>query len=308
MISVTVFIPVFNNYHTLGERINSIIDQTFCLSQLIIINDCSIDESWEFLSNFEFPKSIELNLISSSSNSGSPFGQWENAFNLASGDLIWIAEADDFSKPNFLEQLVVAFENPNVVVSHCRSLDYRSDTDIRKNQWWDSFGQDIWESDFVEDGKVLLEKFGRFKCPVVNVSSAVFRKSALESTEIPSNFKYCGDWWFWAQIFNKGKVAYKAEPLNYFRRHDSSATSFYNINLASFSYEATVIAKKINSLCNTPFEYENNYSWLIDFWYRGLLINKNFGVWSNFLFLMPISFQWRIYREIVVHYLRKVLQ
>lgn len=308
MPSITVFIPVFNNYHTLDKRMSSVIDQSVNINQLVIINDCSTDESWEFLSNYEFPKSLNYKLINSSENSGSPFGHWNNAFKLAIGDFIWIAEADDFCNSTFLEKVTKAFEDPEVVVSHCRSFDYRSNTNIRKNQWWDSFGKDIWESDFVEEGRALLEKYGRFKCPVINVSSAVFRKSVLDGIEIPSSYKYCGDWWFWAQIFLKGKVSYIAEPLNYFRKHEASATSFYNINLAKFSFEATIIAKKINLLCDTNFKYNINYSWLVDFWFRGLLINKNFNVWKNFLFLAHISFQWRIYKEIIVHYLKKVLQ
>lgn len=306
MPSITVFIPVYNNARTLEKRIGSVINQTVNINQLIIINDCSTDESWEFLSNYEFPKSLSYNLLNCSENSGSPFGQWTQGFNLAFGELIWIAEADDFCEPDFLEKLIQAFENPEVVVSHCRSFDYRSETNIKKNQWWNSFGVNIWDSNFIEDGKVFLEKYGRFKCPVINVSSAIFRRSALKGIEIPSSFKYCGDWWFWAQIFKSGKVAYIAKPLNYFRKHESSATSFYNINLASFSYESTIIAKRINNLCGIEFKYEINYSWLVDIWFRGLLINKNLKVWIDFFFLMPTSFQWPVFKSIIDHYKNKL--
>ena len=31
--------------------------------------------------------------------------------------------------------------------------------------------------------------------------------------------KMCGDWWFWIKICQKARVAFIAQPLNYFRNH-----------------------------------------------------------------------------------------
>jgi hypothetical protein len=37
----------------------------------------------------------------------------------ASHPIVWLAEADDFCAPTFLERLVPAFADPEVVVRHC---------------------------------------------------------------------------------------------------------------------------------------------------------------------------------------------
>jgi glycosyltransferase involved in cell wall biosynthesis len=307
MISITVLIPVYNNYHTLAQRIQSIIDQTTEIDQLIIINDCSTDDSFTYLSDFEFPKNIKVLLVNNPKNSGSPFGSWKKAFGLTKGELIWIAEADDFCDPDFLNKLVKAFDDPEVVVSHCRSYDYRSEDNYKKNQWWNSFDKDIWEKDFVADGKDLIRKFGRFKSPVINVSSAVFRKNALEGLEIPSNFKYCGDWWFWAQIFQKGKVSFTAEPLNFYRIHENSATAYNNLNLLLRAEEATVISEKINKLSKTEFKYSENYYWLVDFWIAALLTNKGLKTIHSFHRHIPKSFWMPVFKKVFNHYQQKII-
>ena len=50
-------------------------------------------------------------------NSGSVFAQWRKAAELATGDYLWIAEADDLSDPEFLARVMQAMdEDPAVVL------------------------------------------------------------------------------------------------------------------------------------------------------------------------------------------------
>ena len=37
------------------------------------------------------------------------------------GDFVWIAEADDFAEPQFLERVMQGFDGPDVVLSYCQS-------------------------------------------------------------------------------------------------------------------------------------------------------------------------------------------
>jgi glycosyltransferase involved in cell wall biosynthesis len=301
---VSIILPLYNSGPFLVKRLDSILNQSFSDFELIILDDFSQDNSIKIAESF-LDNRIKL-ILKNRINSGSPFGLWERAFRLAKGDLIWIAEADDFCDSDFLYKLVEAFEDSKVVVSHCRSFDYRSEDNYKKNQWWDSFDEDIWDQDFVADGRDLIRKYGRFKCPVINVSSAVFRKSALEGIEIPSDYKYCGDWWFWAQIFQSGKVAYIAEPLNFIRIHENSATSYNNLNLLWRAIEATEISYKINDLSKTRFHYSTNYYWLVDFWVSALLGIKEFETIKKFIQYIPKSFFMPVFKRVFRHYKQKL--
>ena len=56
-------------------------------------------------------------------NSGNVFKQWNKAFEVSTGDYLWIAEADDSCSNIFLQEIMRPFEkNKNVVVSYCESL------------------------------------------------------------------------------------------------------------------------------------------------------------------------------------------
>ena len=47
-------------------------------------------------------------------------GTWR-CVELARGDFVWIAEADDLAEPNFLEMVVPAFDDADVMMSYCKA-------------------------------------------------------------------------------------------------------------------------------------------------------------------------------------------
>ena len=59
-------------------------------------------------------------------NSGSTFKQWYKGLELATGELVWIAESDDACDNNFLDVLVRGYVENNAVVAFCRSCIYDS--------------------------------------------------------------------------------------------------------------------------------------------------------------------------------------
>ena len=62
---------------------------------------------------------INVQTIYNSKNSGSAFKQWQKGFELAQGDYVWIAEADDYCSRNFLKEIVKPIEkDDNIVISY----------------------------------------------------------------------------------------------------------------------------------------------------------------------------------------------
>ena len=64
---------------------------------------------------------VDYRVVLNKKNSGSVLKQWAKGAQLTSGDLIWIAEADDTSEDNFLATVVTGFDSPNVVLSYSES-------------------------------------------------------------------------------------------------------------------------------------------------------------------------------------------
>src|SRR5215469_13049609 len=130
MPKVSVIVPNYNHARFLPMRIDSILGQSFQDFELILLDDCSTDDSRSILHRYasDLRVRVEFNEV----NSGSPFKQWNKGVGLAQGEYIWIAESDDYADERFLEKLIARLDTePQAVFAYCRSwrvsLDDRPD-------------------------------------------------------------------------------------------------------------------------------------------------------------------------------------
>ena len=122
---VSVIVPNYNYANYIIERIDSILMQTYPIYELIILDDCSTDNSVQVINEKiekikkEYPE-IKVQFIVNEQNSGGcVFKQWKKGFDAVNGDYVWIAEADDSAENNFVEELIKPFDDPEVVLSYC---------------------------------------------------------------------------------------------------------------------------------------------------------------------------------------------
>lgn len=214
---VSVIVPNYNHAPYLRQRLDSIFNQTFQDFEVIILDDCSTDNSKEIIEEYRnYPKISHI--VYNEKNSGSPFKQWAKGFDLAQGEYIWIAESDDWAELNFLEELTSAIEqNQNILIAFCQSIySYGNSTKIAH----------FLSSSCIMNGKEFFNKYMLFRNAICNASSVLFRKSALK--KIPffyQNFHGAGDYLFWIEFLFIGDIAYIHKPLNYFRQHTSNTTT-----------------------------------------------------------------------------------
>ena len=102
-LKVSIIVPNYNHAEYLEERLNSIYSQTYTNYEVILLDDCSTDASRDILLRYQkmFPEKTRI--IFNDVNSGRPFWQWLKGIEAAKGDLIWIAESDDYCDADFLE-------------------------------------------------------------------------------------------------------------------------------------------------------------------------------------------------------------
>src|ERR1035438_411071 len=135
MVKVSVVIPNYNHSRFLPRRIDSVLKQSFRDFELVLLDDCSTDDSRSILSKYadDSRVRIEFNEV----NSGSPFKQWNKGVRLAQGEYVWIAESDDYADERLMERLVEVLDaDPQVVFVNCRSL--RVDKDDRLDGYADT--------------------------------------------------------------------------------------------------------------------------------------------------------------------------
>ncbi len=224
MPTVSVIVPNYNHARFLPQRIESVLRQTYQDFELVLLDDCSTDDSRAVLSQYASDPRVRLEL--NEVNSGSTFRQWNKGVRLAKGEYIWLAESDDYSDEKFLECLVAALDSDEeIAFAYCRSSGVGEDD--RTNDYIDPFDDlgPFWNSDFCLDGREHCRRFSVRSPVVCNASAAVFRKSAYQAVGgADENLRRCGDWKMWAAMALVGKVAYVNQRLNYFRHHVTSVT------------------------------------------------------------------------------------
>ena len=101
---VSVIMAVYNNEKTLPEAINSILSQTYKCFELIIVDDCSSDDSMEVIKDYA-KQDDRVVLIKNEMNLGLPISL-NKAIKISKGDYIVRMDGDDICSVDRLEKQV----------------------------------------------------------------------------------------------------------------------------------------------------------------------------------------------------------
>jgi glycosyltransferase involved in cell wall biosynthesis len=222
---VSVIIPNYNHAPFLVHRIESVLNQTYQNFEVIILDDCSTDNSREIIEkyrNHEKVSHINYNGV----NSGSTFKQWEKGISFANGDWIWIAESDDWCELIFLQELIEkinASDTKNVSLAFCNTLRFSENQILY-------FAPVNWIL-LQQDGNEFIKKRMLKTNTILNASMVLFNKSKyLKIQKDWIEFKFCGDWLFWIYIIRNSEIIEVGKVLNYFRTHDKNVSNSSTVN------------------------------------------------------------------------------
>jgi glycosyltransferase involved in cell wall biosynthesis len=222
---VSIIVPNFNHEEFLRTRLDSVYNQTYKNIEVILLDDCSTDHSVKILKEYiiRYPKITRY--CFNRANSGQVFQQWKRGLELATGDLVWIAESDDYCSNNFLDELVKFFTNQAVMLAFSRSDFVKGNPAVR---WWTiedylaDLNLDCWSRPFIKSAHWLVNNAWAIKNIIPNVSSAVFRNLGyldLFDDREWNGLKVCGDWIFYITIVRGGLIAYSPKVTNFYRQH-----------------------------------------------------------------------------------------
>ena len=221
---VSVIIPNYNHANYLDERILSVLNQTYQNFEVIILDDKSTDNSVDVINKYKDNPNVSQ-IVINEKNSGKIFSQWHKGFELAKGDIIWVAESDDYCDIHFLEKMVRAMsQRKDCVIAFCKIIAFNED-DVR----WAMTPKKLKEGMY--DGSSFITEFMSEGTTIVNVSGAIFKKSAVNSIKDDyTNYIGAGDRLFWTELAEKGAVSFVDEPLCFFRLHSNNSTKRNYLN------------------------------------------------------------------------------
>lgn len=239
---VSIVLPVYNGAEYLAESIESVIAQTYANWELIIINDCSTDDSIAIASDYA-AKDARIKVFTNPQNLKLP--KTLNAgFEHASGVYYTWTSDDNKYKPNALRIMVENLErNPDAVMV------YTNYTTI------DSGG--------IAMGLVNEpEPKYMFTRNVVGACFLYRADTAKKIGEYDPNLFLAEDYDFWIRLYKVGRILHIEDNLYYYRVHGKSLTETRKKNVSeqtykvleknfSFAFEKSVE----NDLCNEFFDH-----------------------------------------------------
>jgi glycosyltransferase involved in cell wall biosynthesis len=277
---VTAVVASYNHAEFLVQRMESLIAQTHRDLEILVIDDCSTDNSVEVLRKYQsHPK---VTLIIREQNGG-----WVTVSNqgveMATGEFILFANCDDDCDPSMIQRLVAAMRAHRTAgMAFCRSVL----VDEHDNLLGDDFA--VRERSFrvrcstdtllsgAETSRFLLHS-----CVIPNLSAALFRRECFASVgNLSSSYRVCCDWDLFFRIAARYDVAYIAEPLNRFRQHSSTIRSVTKERVVYEEYFRLLLGQ-IHVLDLTWAE-RSRYRLHVMYLWSVHLLSLSKGGWRNF--------------------------
>lgn len=106
---ITIYMPTHNRSSLIGRAIDSVIKQTYQNWELVIVDDCSIDDTENVIKEY-IKKDPRIKYIKNETNMGACFSR-NRAINTAQGDFITGLDDDDYFLPDRLQDFIYNWAN-----------------------------------------------------------------------------------------------------------------------------------------------------------------------------------------------------
>ncbi|WMS42791.1 glycosyltransferase family 2 protein [Acuticoccus sp. MNP-M23] len=175
----SIVVPAYNAAATLADTLRSLLAQTFQDMEIVVVNDCSTDDTLEVAAAFDDPR---IRIVSQRNRGLS--GARNGGIEASRGAYIGFCDADDLWLPEKLERHVAHLSaNPNLGLSYAGS------------EMIDGAGKPLGVRQSPRlTGITAAHIFCRN--PVGNGSVAVFRREALDAIRYRPRHETERDWWF----------------------------------------------------------------------------------------------------------------
>jgi glycosyltransferase involved in cell wall biosynthesis len=205
---ISVVVCTYNGAKYIEEQLASITGQTYAITEIIVVDDASTDDTFKVLERAA-ARDSRIALYRNEVNLGFT-ANFEKVMKMANHDFIAIADQDDVWYVNKIEKMMAAFL-PTAAAIYCDSVRFTktvptSPVANKKNR---------------RISGTQVRKLAMYN--TVSGHALIIRKSLLEhALPIPSAIYY--DWWLAMQAVANGGLQFLDEILVYQRAHDNNVT------------------------------------------------------------------------------------
>ena len=219
--NISVVMPAYNAMNFIADAVNSVLKQSLFDLELIVVDDCSTDDTWNIISRIAEVDS-RLKIIKLEDNSGSAKYPREVAVNMASADWICWVDADDIIPYDYLEKLLLRQQNTDADIVCSQMIAFQNNINNVKYTLPDI---SLNNGDDILPGRVAVMKtIGSWS---LNANGFLVRKSLWSGTSLflnrDANWMDADDVSTREMILSANKVAF-SDAVYYYRIHSDAIT------------------------------------------------------------------------------------
>lgn len=212
MAKVSIIIPSYNSEKFISNCLESIFSQTHDDLEVILVDDCSTDHSYDVMRSYEKREPRRLKLVRNQENKGA--GASRNVgLDIAEGKYIGFVDSDDYLELNAVKQMHDSLEKTGVDIARInRKIVYR-------RQDVSFLGRKL---DVREDGIIIpKQETSYLTSDTPGVTNKMFRKELIGDKRFPEDLKW-EDYPFSIPLMYKANGVVTAKNTHY----------NYNLNFA----------------------------------------------------------------------------
>ncbi len=204
---VSIALCTYNGERFLQQQLDSLADQDYENVEIIIVDDCSTDRTYELLQGFE-SSLAHVKLWRNPSNLGF-VANFEKAISLCSGDYIALCDQDDIWLPEKISALVSEIGDAGLIYSSVQLMDQQG-----------SLLADIFPRRNKLSGRCYMEML--FSNHVTGHACLINRPVLKRALPFPKAVKV-HDHWLAVVAAAKEGISFHDGVLSYYRKHDDNA-------------------------------------------------------------------------------------
>ena len=216
---VSVIVPVYNVAPYIEECIGSILEQTYSKLEIILVEDCSTDDSLSICQKYaDLDRRIKL--LHNEKNSGVSFSR-NRAIDCATGEYVAMIDGDDWVEKDYIERMVNAIEETGADACACGYARRYEESDQIEYVW-------ITKEKKLETGTKILDFSMSKSTPFVGyIWAKLYRKNLLDHLKLrfDTTISLCEDSLFNYTYFDcASNCVLLKECLYHYRIRQQSAT------------------------------------------------------------------------------------
>lgn len=211
--------PCFNHASFVAESVMSVLSQTYRNLELIVIDDCSSDNSRRIIERLALRDS-RVTLLTHDRNEGLSRAR-NNGIRRAVGKFIAFCDSDDIWEPEKLSvQVALLDSNPAFDAVYCDAVIIDDEGSPIGRNFSDLFPPPTPASGCIFPALLLTN--------CINIQSVLMRDRCLQT--VPSfteQIDWVQDWWYWIQLSRHHLFLYSQLPLARYRVHRRSTNRIH---------------------------------------------------------------------------------